>query len=229
MTVSPRQRPATCIAPVVASTASGLTSNEDLPRHEPWSTQHFPAVFCTHPSGFYPPATVWPMAEPSDLPRESNGGWQRKGGGIKIRPADWPTFLGVAARAVEVADADVSTVTAATDKVLRVRADEGDRVQHLDFQSGPDASVPRRTHATAPCWTIAIELPVESAAAYSDLAEHRLTPSAADSAPRSLSDASRGTPASSRWRRPARRPARGSTPSRWRQGSGATALRCGRR
>jgi predicted transposase YdaD len=66
---------------------------------------------------------------------------------IEIRPSDWPAFLGVNARAVEVVDADVSTVTAAADKVLIVRADEGDRIQHLDFQSGPDASVPCRTHA----------------------------------------------------------------------------------
>jgi hypothetical protein len=65
---------------------------------------------------------------------------------LEIHPADWPAFLGVPARTVEVVDADVSTVTAATDKVLLVRADEGDRMQHFDFQSGPDASIPRRTH-----------------------------------------------------------------------------------
>jgi predicted transposase YdaD len=65
---------------------------------------------------------------------------------VELRPADWPAFLGVAARAVEVLDADVSTVTAATDKVLRVRSGDGDRIQHFDFQSGPDASVPTRTH-----------------------------------------------------------------------------------
>jgi hypothetical protein len=66
---------------------------------------------------------------------------------LEIGPADWPAFLGVAARAVKVVDADLSTVTAATDKVLLVHADEGDCIQHFDFQSGPDASLPRRTHA----------------------------------------------------------------------------------
>jgi hypothetical protein len=65
---------------------------------------------------------------------------------LEIRPSDWPAFVGVQARTVEILDADVSTVTAATDKVLLVRADQGDRIQHFDFQSGPDASVPRRTH-----------------------------------------------------------------------------------
>src|SRR5205823_1836536 len=102
------------------------------------------------------------------------GGWQRRiavvskpfdatpKGLIEIRPADWPAFLGVTARAVEVADADVSTVTAAADKVLIVRADEGDRVQHLDFQSGPDASVPRRTHGYSALLEDRHLLPVES-------------------------------------------------------------------
>jgi hypothetical protein len=70
------------------------------------------------------------------------------GGCSLIRPADWPAFLGVPAHSVEVVAADVSTVTAAADKVLLVRADERDRIQHVDFHSGPDASVPRRTHVS---------------------------------------------------------------------------------
>jgi predicted transposase YdaD len=81
---------------------------------------------------------------------------------IEIAPADWPAFLGVAARSVEVVDADVSTVTAATDKVLVIRADEGDRIQHFDFQSGPDASLPRRTHGYNALLEERHELPVES-------------------------------------------------------------------
>ena len=64
----------------------------------------------------------------------------------QLRPADWPPFVGVAANSVEVVDADVSTVTAATDKVLLVHANEGDRILHFDFQSGPNARVPRRAH-----------------------------------------------------------------------------------
>jgi predicted transposase YdaD len=48
------------------------------------------------------------------------------------------------AKRVGVVDADVSTVTAATDKVLRLQ--EPDAVVHFDFQAGPDASLPRRVH-----------------------------------------------------------------------------------
>ncbi|HWY86878.1 MAG TPA: hypothetical protein VNX28_09145 [Gemmataceae bacterium] len=81
---------------------------------------------------------------------------------VEMRPFDWPAFLGVMARAVEVVDADVSTVTAAADKVLLVRADDGDRIQHLDFQSGPDASVPRRTHGYSALLEERHQLPVES-------------------------------------------------------------------
>jgi predicted transposase YdaD len=81
---------------------------------------------------------------------------------IEMRPADWPAFLGVHARAVEVVDADVSTVTAAADKVLIVHADDGDRIQHLDFQSGPDKSVPRRTHSYNALLEDRHLLPVES-------------------------------------------------------------------
>ena len=81
---------------------------------------------------------------------------------IEIRPTDWPAFLGVAARTVEVVDADVSTVTAAADKVLVLRADDGDRIQHLDFQSGPDASLSCRTHGYNALLEGRHELPVES-------------------------------------------------------------------
>ena len=58
-------------------------------------------------------------------------------------------------------NADVSTVTAAADKVLLIHADQGDFLQHIDFQSGPDASLPRRAH----CYNALLEerhgLPVE--------------------------------------------------------------------
>jgi predicted transposase YdaD len=81
---------------------------------------------------------------------------------LELGPPDWPAFLGVTAWSVEVVDADVSTVTAATDKVLLVRSDDGDRIQHFDFQSGPDASVPRRSHGYSALLEERHELPVDS-------------------------------------------------------------------
>jgi predicted transposase YdaD len=81
---------------------------------------------------------------------------------LEYGPADWPPFVGVRAQAVEIVDADVSTVTAAADKVLVVHTDAGTRIQHFDFQSGPDASLPRRTLAYNAMLEVRHELPVES-------------------------------------------------------------------
>lgn len=83
---------------------------------------------------------------------------------LQFGPADWPAFVGVQARSVEIVDADVSTVTAAADKVLMVRTDAGNRIQHFDFQSGPDASLPGRTHAYNALLGQRHDLPVESIA-----------------------------------------------------------------
>lgn len=65
---------------------------------------------------------------------------------LQFGPADWPAFVGVKARSVRIVDADVSTVTAATDKVLVVRGPGGSRIQHYEFQSSPDRMLPLRTH-----------------------------------------------------------------------------------
>src|SRR5436309_15338635 len=60
-------------------------------------------------------------------------------------PAAWPALVGRPARDVAVIDADVSTVTGAADKVLHIR-DEPPWIHHVEFQAGPDATVPRRTN-----------------------------------------------------------------------------------
>ena len=66
-------------------------------------------------------------------------------GMLEQGPPDWAQLAGFRNAAVDVIDADVSTVTAAADKVLRIRGKE-DCILHYDFQAGPDASVPGRTH-----------------------------------------------------------------------------------
>src|SRR5947199_5559051 len=60
-------------------------------------------------------------------------------------PSDWPALAGFPGRHADVIDADVSTVTAASDKVLGVR-DTPPWLMDVNFQAGPDASVPRRVH-----------------------------------------------------------------------------------
>ena len=64
---------------------------------------------------------------------------------VEIEPASWPALAGHAGGAVEVIDADISTVTGASDKVLRVSGTPS-WLMDINFQRVPDASVPRRTH-----------------------------------------------------------------------------------
>ena len=63
---------------------------------------------------------------------------------VERHPADWLAFAGLpAGTAVTVEEADVSAVTAAADKVLRVEG-PAPYIAHLEFQSGPDADLDRR-------------------------------------------------------------------------------------
>jgi predicted transposase YdaD len=65
---------------------------------------------------------------------------------LEESPGDWPVLAGLPRTPVEVIDADISTVTGAADKVLRVRG-KPDWIMHVEFQRGPDQGLPRRTHA----------------------------------------------------------------------------------
>ncbi len=64
---------------------------------------------------------------------------------LEASPADWPRLAGFRVGRAEVIDADVSTVSAATDKVLRLHG-ETDGVMHFDFQASHDAGLPLRVH-----------------------------------------------------------------------------------
>lgn len=64
---------------------------------------------------------------------------------LEESPDDWPVLAGLPRAPVAVIDADISTVTGASDKVLRVRG-RPDWIMHVEFQRGPDQSLPRRTH-----------------------------------------------------------------------------------
>jgi len=66
-------------------------------------------------------------------------------GMLEWSPADWPALAGYPAETVEAIDADVSTFSGASDKVLRVRGTP-DWLLDVNFQSGPDASIPGRAH-----------------------------------------------------------------------------------
>jgi predicted transposase YdaD len=66
-------------------------------------------------------------------------------GMLERGPSDWAALAGFPGLPVEVTDADVSTVSAASDKVLRVGG-AAPWLVDINFQAGPDASVPKRVH-----------------------------------------------------------------------------------
>src|SRR5260370_38667317 len=58
---------------------------------------------------------------------------------VEIGPADWTVFAGQPAAPTRVLDADIATVSGATDKVLRVEA-RPPYLLHLEFVVGHDAA-----------------------------------------------------------------------------------------
>ena len=64
---------------------------------------------------------------------------------LEASPTDWLKLASFPVMRAEVIDADVSTVTAATDKVLRLFG-ATNAVMSFDFQAGPDAGLLRRVH-----------------------------------------------------------------------------------
>src|SRR5437763_6042600 len=64
---------------------------------------------------------------------------------IEGAAAAWPTLLGPwSFRRVEVIDAELSTMIAAADKVIRVYGDTYDWILHVEVQSGHEIDLPER-------------------------------------------------------------------------------------
>src|SRR5262245_59317605 len=80
---------------------------------------------------------------------------------LELSPLSWADLAGFPAASVEVIDADVSTVTGASDKTLRASGDI-EWLLDINFQRGPDASVPRRTHLYSTLLEYRHQLPVRS-------------------------------------------------------------------
>jgi hypothetical protein len=64
---------------------------------------------------------------------------------VETYPADWLTFLGFdPSSLVEVIDANLTTVSAEVDKLLRIRGAGSERLVHVEFQSTYDATIGER-------------------------------------------------------------------------------------
>ena len=62
---------------------------------------------------------------------------------VESRPGDWLEYAGLIRAEVEVVDADLSTITAAADRVLRIKAPNPQLV-HLEFQASYDREMGER-------------------------------------------------------------------------------------
>jgi predicted transposase YdaD len=82
---------------------------------------------------------------------------------LEIAPYDWPNLTGLTPERVDVIDADVSTVTAAADKVLRLHG-PSQSLMAVEFQSWADGSLPARLHMYNAILEHRHELPVRSVA-----------------------------------------------------------------
>lgn len=83
---------------------------------------------------------------------------------VETEPESWPALLGRPTGPTTVIEADVSTVTGATDKVLHV-AGEPAYLLHLEFVAGHDAAtLPRKLHTRNGLLLDRHDLPVCSAA-----------------------------------------------------------------
>ena len=71
---------------------------------------------------------------------------------VETRPADWLAFLGLPGTGASVVDADLSTVTAEADRVVRVDNGPLPYLLHVEFQASYDPEMFYCTTATiCPC------------------------------------------------------------------------------
>ena len=80
---------------------------------------------------------------------------------LEDAPEDWPALAGVHEAKVAVIDADVSTISGAADKVLRLHGPPLS-LMHFEFQASPDASLPRRANVYNAALEDRHDLPVAS-------------------------------------------------------------------
>lgn len=67
---------------------------------------------------------------------------------VETYPADWLSFLGFEPDGpIEVIDANLTTVSAAVDKVVRVRSTRAGWLVHVEFQSSYDPTIGDRLHS----------------------------------------------------------------------------------
>lgn len=82
---------------------------------------------------------------------------------VETYPADWLSYLGFESDgSIEVIDANLTTVSAAVDKVVRVRSIRASWLVHVEFQSSYDPTIGDRLHSYNAILVETRRLPVAS-------------------------------------------------------------------
>ncbi len=81
---------------------------------------------------------------------------------VQLRPSDWLPYIGLPLEEVEVVEAELSTISLAADKVLRIMG-AAPSLLHIEFQSRHDPTLPERTLHYSVVLHVRHKLPVRSA------------------------------------------------------------------
>src|SRR2546421_5296599 len=82
---------------------------------------------------------------------------------VELDAAAWAALVGASCHSAQVIDADVSTLTAASDKVIRVEGAAGPGLLNLEMETSHAGDVPERMHFTSTVLRRRHGLPVRSA------------------------------------------------------------------
>lgn len=83
---------------------------------------------------------------------------------VELAPEDWIAFLRLPQGKTEMVEADLSTVTAAGDKIVRVETEDGSYGVHFEFQAGPDPEFVERLWQYNVLYTGKFKMPIRSVA-----------------------------------------------------------------
>jgi predicted transposase YdaD len=83
---------------------------------------------------------------------------------VELHPEDWVEFLNLPRGIARVVDADISTITAAGDRIIEVKAPDETYGLHLEFQAGADSTFVKRLWNYNVSYTVKLDYTVRSVA-----------------------------------------------------------------
>jgi predicted transposase YdaD len=83
---------------------------------------------------------------------------------VELHPEDWVEFLNLPRGVARLVDADISTITAAGDRIVEVKAPRETYGLHLEFQAGVDSTFVKRLWSYNVSYTVKLDYTVRSVA-----------------------------------------------------------------